>query len=99
MTVQQLSSIIKNEDWLMSALRAARSLQLPDWYIAAGAIRTTVWNILHGYSGRNSQNAVDVVYFDAKDMEGRREKVSEIALLKQCPSFIWEVVNNILIII
>lgn len=94
MSVQQLISIVRNEDWLMEALRAVRSLQLPDWYIAAGAIRNTVWNKLHGYPGRNGQNDVDVVYFDDADIDGYREKTSEITLLKQNPSLKWEVVNQ-----
>jgi uncharacterized protein len=34
----------------MSALRAAREVDPPDWLIAAGAIRTAVWDFLHGYA-------------------------------------------------
>ena len=46
---KKLISIVRTQDWLMGVLKEVRSLELPDWYIAAGAIRNTVWNNLHNY--------------------------------------------------
>jgi hypothetical protein len=34
----------------MRALHAARSVDAPDWLITAGAIRTAVWDHLHGFA-------------------------------------------------
>jgi uncharacterized protein len=34
----------------MRALRAAREVDAPDWLITAGAIRTAVWDHLHGFA-------------------------------------------------
>lgn len=42
--------ILRSDDWFMSVLRAARTTDLPDWFIGAGAIRNTVWDYLHGYT-------------------------------------------------
>lgn len=91
---QQLIEIVRREAWLMGSLRAARSLQFPDWYIAAGAIRNTVWNILHGFPGISHLKDVDVVYFDSHDLEGIKEKTSKTLLQNMQPSVKWDVVNQ-----
>ncbi len=90
----ELIQIIKNEEWLMEALRNVRSLKLPDWYIAAGAIRNTVWNVLHGYGGDSNIKDIDVAYFDILDTSGKRETESENELRKFNPSLMWEVKNQ-----
>ncbi len=90
----KLIEIIQNEGWLMEGLRNVRSLNLPDWYVAAGAIRNTVWNKLHGISGNSNMADIDVVYFDDSDMEGEIEKESEKRLMAMNPSLNWEVVNQ-----
>ncbi|HEC67075.1 MAG TPA: nucleotidyltransferase family protein [bacterium] len=90
----KLIQIIRQQDWLVDALKAARNLQLPDWYIAAGAIRNTVWNYLHNLPTTSHQNDVDVVYFDGSDMQGKRERKSEKLLKSKYPNLKWEVVNQ-----
>lgn len=85
--------IILEQDWLLDALRNVRSLDLPDWYIGAGAIRNTVWDALHGFN-RTQLNDVDVVYFDSLDLEGFREKDLEFKLKILNSSINWEVVNQ-----
>ena len=89
----QLVKIIENEEWLMTALRDVRGLYLPDWYIAAGAVRNTVWNSLHGRPGVENLKDIDVVYFDASDIEGKVGKEAE-AFLKAKNPLPWEVVNQ-----
>ena len=86
--------IIKKQEWLMAALKSVHDLGLPDSYIAAGAIRDTVWNYLHGYPTTLHQRDIDVVYFDASDMEGKLEKSSEEILKAELPNLRWEVVNQ-----
>src|ERR687886_1017047 len=46
-TVQR---ILRSNEWLMSVLHAARAVDLPDWFVGAGAIRNPVWDYLHGYT-------------------------------------------------
>ena len=89
---ERFKKIILGQDWLLDSLRCVRSLGLPDWYIAAGAVRNTVWDVLHGY--RTQLNDVDVVYFDCLDMGGLREKDSEARLRRLNSSVDWEVVNQ-----
>ncbi len=91
---ERLKAIIREQTWLIGALETVRSLNLPDWYIAAGAIRNTVWDFLHGFKERTPLNDIDVAYFDSSDMEGVKERESE-SKLKIINSFImWEVINQ-----
>lgn len=78
----------------MGALKNVRNLNLPDSYIAAGAIRNTVWNYIHNYPTISHQKDIDVAYFDTSDMEGKKEKLSEEILKRKLPNFEWDVVNQ-----
>lgn len=89
-----LIQIVRKQDWLMEALKAVRDLSLPDWYIAAGAIRNSVWNYLHGRPTTSHQQDIDVIYFDSSDIHGGREKSSEKILGQKLPTLKWEVVNQ-----
>ena len=52
----KLKKIIRKDFFIMDILKTVRTLNLPDWYIAAGVIRNTVWDVLHGYKTRTSLN-------------------------------------------
>lgn len=91
---KRLITIVRNQDWLMNILKAVRNLELPDWYIAAGAIRNTVWSKLHNYSDNIKLNDIDVVYFDSKDLTTAKEKETETRLSKLFPELVFEVVNQ-----
>ena len=91
---KKLIEIIKKEEWLMNILKEARNLNLPDWYVGAGAIRNTVWNHLHCKSGVPPIGDIDLVYYDDKDINGEKEKESEKILNQKMPQFKWEVVNQ-----
>jgi len=91
----ELQKIISHEKWLMEILRTVRDLQLPDWYLAAGVIRNTVWDVLHGYKKRTQLNDIDVVYFDPhkKFQENEIKK----KLKKIYPQYSWDVVNQVFV--
>ena len=91
---EDLIQIVKEQDWLIDLLKATRELQLPDWYIAAGTIRNTVWNVLHCFQSELHQNDVDVVYFDSSDVSGKKTKGYERRLRESFPKREWEVVNQ-----
>ena len=90
----ELICLINNEGWLINAFKIVRELALPDWFIAAGAIRNTVWNYLHGYTTQSHQRDIDVIYYDISDMEGDKERSSEGILKIKSPDLIWEVTNQ-----
>ena len=86
----QLEQIVTGTSWLMRALEAVRSVGLPDWYLAAGAIRNTVWDALHGLPSPGPLGDLDVIYFDQTDMaDGAQE-----ALCAALPAYRWEVTNQ-----
>ena len=87
---QQLELIIRGTPWLVEALEAVRSLRLPDWYLAAGAIRNTVWDALHGSTSSRPQSDLDVIYFDPVSLSNDAEDTLRAAL----PEYEWEVTNQ-----
>ena len=90
---KELIKIISQQEWLMNALKVVKNLNLPDWYIAAGAIRNTVWNYFHGFPTESNQNDIDVVYYDSADLQSKNEKIIE-EKLKSKLNLNWEVVNQ-----
>lgn len=52
----------------------APSLELPDWWLAAGAVFQTVWNVLDGRDPAQGIDDYDLFYFDASDMSSEAEE-------------------------
>ncbi len=59
-----LLSIVRASPALMAAFRTARTLDLPDWWIVAGAIYQQVWNHLTGRPDMHGVKDIDLFYFD-----------------------------------
>src|SRR4051812_44629755 len=85
-----LQQIVRATPWLLEILVAVRSCGLPDSYLAAGAIRNTVWDFLHGRSSAGPTTDVDVIYFDPTDAPSAAEQVLRAGF----PLFQWEVTNQ-----
>ena len=59
---------------LWECLHRLPALALPDWYLGAGCIVQTVWNLAHGKPSNDDILDYDLVYFDAdlsNDAEAR----------------------------
>ena len=39
---------------MMDLLKGAKSLNLPDWWICAGFVRSKIWDVLHGFDERTT---------------------------------------------
>jgi len=59
-----LIKIVRASPVLMHTFRAARQLDLPDWWIVSGAIYNQVWNHLTGCSEMYGVKDIDMFYFD-----------------------------------
>ena len=46
---QQLLKILEKNKSVQFILEHAAELAMPDWYLGAGGIAHTVWNVLHGF--------------------------------------------------
>jgi hypothetical protein len=79
---------------MMDALAAARAVDAPDWLIGAGAVRTAVWDNLHGFEQPSQLADVDLVFFDPEDLSGERERAVERALAAAMPDVSWDAKNQ-----
>jgi uncharacterized protein len=88
-----IARIIAQDPVGMEQLRAVRSLVLPDWCIAAGFVRSRVWDHLHGIEPPRAPADIDVLYYDAADLSKESEQAFEarLAALVAAP---WQVRNQ-----
>ena len=89
-----IARIIAQDPVGMEQLRAARTLALPDWCIAAGFVRNRVWDHLHGIVPARLPVDIDVIYYDADDLSKEREGEYEAALDRLLPGLPWQVRNQ-----
>ncbi|WP_324847121.1 nucleotidyltransferase family protein [Janthinobacterium sp. BJB426] len=90
----RLRAIARATPWCMQALQAVAQLRLPHCCIGAGAVRNLVWDALHGYAQPSALSDVDVAYFDAHDVQPRREVELRQRLETALPGVPWEVCNQ-----
>lgn len=89
-----LIEIVAATPWLMKALRAVYSVGPAGACIGAGAVRSTVWDSLHGYAESSSPGDVDVAYFERGDTSSQADAAYERRLADVEPGLQWEVVNQ-----
>lgn len=64
----RLAAILVQAPGLMTVLRIARELDLPDWMLFSGAVYQPVWNHLTGRPIEHGLKDYDLAYFDAADL-------------------------------
>jgi uncharacterized protein len=89
----RLSSLVYSSTVLMCALRAARELDAPDWFIGAGLLRDRVWDRLHGFT-RPIGRDVDLGFFDSSRLLAGHERELQRAITERAPDMCWEVTNQ-----
>ncbi|WP_010460532.1 nucleotidyltransferase family protein [Acidovorax radicis] len=90
----RLVALVRASPALMGALRAVRMLGLGSWCIGAGAVRSLVWDDLHGFAEPTPLDDVDVVYFDPAREGTEHDAALEHRLRQEMPSVVWEVTNQ-----
>ncbi len=99
MRVQQDSYLECIRNWMhddeirMEALRIAASLELKDWCLAAGFVRTLIWDKLHGYDQLTTLSDIDLIYFDQTHCSEEIDQQIEDGL-KQISDYPWSVKNQ-----
>lgn len=91
---EDLVKLIQNDDSMMEIIKAASKLNLPDWWICAGFVRSKIWDTMHGFEKRTNIPDVDVIYFDKKNIDERTEKNLEAELRVILPDIPWSVKNE-----
>ncbi len=89
----RLIEMVRSSPELMDLLQTAAGLELASWCIGAGAVRSLVWDRLHGFSTPSRYDDVDVVYHD--DLAGPERDAELLARLHSArPAVRWEVTNQ-----
>ncbi|MBS4195951.1 nucleotidyltransferase family protein [Lederbergia citri] len=86
--------LIEHDRWMMDILHHAKSLDLPDWWICAGFVRSKVWDELHGFTIRTQIPDIDVIYYDPSDLNEETEKRYEERLRVLYPTIPWSIKNE-----
>ncbi|MGG0302396.1 nucleotidyltransferase family protein [Bacillus albus] len=93
-TEQDIIRLIENDEWMMNVLQMAKSLQLPDWWICAGFVRSKIWDTLHNYEARTATPDVDVIYYDSLHKDEIYERSLETKLMNMDATIPWSVKNQ-----
>ena len=88
-----ISRILQKDAWRMDVLRAAEQLGLPDWWIGAGFLRNMVWDAIEGNDSPPTRD-VDLVYFDANNVEPETDWAYDERMKKEFPFADWEIRNQ-----
>jgi len=88
-----LTDWIKSDCERMEALQAARSLNLPDWCLAAGFVRNLAWDKLHRYSVHTPLNDIDLIYFKPENTDVSVDLACEVKLSQELAQN-WSVKNQ-----
>lgn len=86
--------LIENDHWMMDVLKTAKMLDLPDWWVCAGFVRSKIWDTLHKFEERTPLPDVDVIYFDPSNIDEQIEKIYESKLNEWLPHIGWSVKNQ-----
>ncbi|MED1555936.1 nucleotidyltransferase family protein [Bacillus paramycoides] len=93
-TEQDIIHFIQNDPWMMNVLQMAKSLQLPDWWVCAGFVRSKIWDTLHNYEVRTATPDVDVIYYDSMQKDEAYEQLLEMKLTNMDATIPWSVKNQ-----
>ena len=94
MNERDIVELVKADPWMMSVLREAEKLHLPEWMIGAGFIRNKVWDYLHDIKREVADtNDIDLVYFDSKNTDEERDRALS-AKLNGTFGLDWEIKNQ-----
>jgi hypothetical protein len=91
---EKMISLISEDEWMMAILKSAKSLDLPDWWICAGFVRSKIWDTLHDFRVRTPIPDIDVIYFDPANIDELEEKKLEEKLQSLIPNLPWSVKNE-----
>lgn len=87
-----LTEIIEGSDWYRT-LTDIRDLNLPDWWVAGGAVRTTAWKYLFKNDCHLKIKDIDLIFFDTntgrETEQAAKEKLSTIH-----PDWVFDVKNQ-----
>ncbi len=91
--LERIKEWMLNDEMRMDALRIAAKLELNDWCLAAGFVKTMIWDKLHGYNQATMLDDIDLIYFDEDNCSEKIDQEKENHL-KQVSDYPWSVKNQ-----
>lgn len=92
--VARLQTLIANDSRRLRILQQVRGLDLPDCWVAAGFVRSAVWDHLHQRTPSPLPEDIDVIWFDRYQLCPARDAELETILRQQDESLRWSVKNQ-----
>jgi uncharacterized protein len=89
-----ICGVIAASPYHRAALEAARTLELPDWWIGAGFVRNAVWDHLHGLAESTALSDIDVIWFDRAHADPAFDEALTTRLAAIRPQFPWSIKNQ-----
>src|SRR5690625_4706026 len=86
--------IIAEDPWMMEILSTVKLLDLSDWWVCAGFVRSKLWDFLHGFHERTLLPDIDVIYYDPTNIFKAKEKELEKKLKSSNSTIPWSVKNQ-----
>lgn len=92
----QLRDLIAEDPVRMHILRAVRDMNLPDSWVAAGFVRSLVWDHLHQRAPSPLPEDIDVIWFDKAAISAQMDLALEAELATLCSGLngSWSVKNQ-----
>ncbi|MBF7144200.1 MULTISPECIES: nucleotidyltransferase family protein [Pseudomonas] len=90
----QLQAMIGADPVRLEALRIVSTIGLPDCWIAAGFVRSAIWDRQHNRTYSPLPSDIDVVWFDKTRTDSAIDVEIENQLLSLAPSLNWSVKNQ-----
>jgi len=59
-----LKKLISKNNHIRTILDRSSALRLPQWYLGAGCVAQTIWNLFHGFPPEKNIKDIDLAYFD-----------------------------------
>ncbi|WP_251358441.1 nucleotidyltransferase family protein [Kangiella sp. TOML190] len=89
---RQIKQWLQSDEVRFNALKAAASLELKDWCLAAGFVRNLVWDKLHENQHGTPLNDIDLIYFDKNNDTSVDKKIEKTLKTKYLQP--WSVKNQ-----
>ncbi|KAM5346297.1 hypothetical protein ACJ41O_009302 [Fusarium nematophilum] len=71
--ILRFRAALEQNKTLLTVLERAASMKLPGWYLAAGALRQTVWNVVTNQDPEQGIEDYDLVYYNSSDLSWEAE--------------------------
>jgi uncharacterized protein len=68
-----LRSVLSANRTLLAVLDGAEALAAPGWYLAAGCVVQTIWNVMTGRPPEHGIKDYDLIYYDDSDLSWEAE--------------------------